>query len=97
MAIWEINFGDHQLADSGNKLGFGEQSCTMKITPQNRTKMVYSLAKEYTENDDNVMGYHIKVPIKKSHLLADLKEAEAQIERGEYVTIDELKKESETW
>lgn len=60
-------------------------------------RMVYYLAKEYTENDDNVMGYHIKVPIKKSHLLADLKEAEAQIERGEYVTIDELKKESETW
>lgn len=56
-------------------------------------RMVYSLAKEYTENDDKVMGYHIGAPIKKSHLLADLKEAEEQIERGEYVTIDELKKE----
>ncbi len=60
-------------------------------------RMVHSLAKEYTKNDDKVLGYHIGKPIKKSHLLADLKEAEQQIERGEYITIDDLEKESETW
>jgi len=60
-------------------------------------RMVHSLAKEYAQNDDKVLGYHIGKPIKKSHLLADLKEAEQQIDRGEYITIDQLEKESETW
>jgi hypothetical protein len=60
-------------------------------------RMVHSLAKEYTKNDDKVLGYHIGKSVKKSHLLAELKEAEQQIERGEYITIDELEIESETW
>jgi len=36
-------------------------------------------------------------PISKAKLLSDLKEAEAQIERGECVTLEELAKEAETW
>ena len=59
--------------------------------------MVHSLAKEYAKNEDKVLGYHIGKPITKSHLLTELLEAEQQIERGEYITIDELEKESETW
>lgn len=60
-------------------------------------RMVHSLAKEYTKNDDKIKGYHIGNSITKSQLLADLKESEQQIERGEYITIDELEKESKTW
>lgn len=59
--------------------------------------MVHSLAKKYAKNDDKVMGYHVGKPIKKSQLLAELEKAEKQIERGEYITIDDLEKESETW
>ncbi|HSH50383.1 MAG TPA: hypothetical protein VK982_01525 [Bacteroidales bacterium] len=38
-------------------------------------------------------------PIKKSQFIADIREAEAeaQIEKGEYITIEELEKESEKW
>jgi hypothetical protein len=60
-------------------------------------RMVHSLAKEYAKQDDKILGYHIGTSIKTRHLLADLEEAEQQIERGEYITIDELEKESETW
>ena len=60
-------------------------------------RMVYSLAKEYAKKDNTVVGYHVGKSIKRSQLLADLKEAEQQIERGEYTTIDQLEKESETW
>lgn len=59
-------------------------------------RMVHSLAKEYSKSDE-VVGHHIGKPIKKSQLLADLKEAEKQIERGEYITIEDLEKESEAW
>jgi hypothetical protein len=60
-------------------------------------RMVYSLAREYSKHDDKVLGYQIGKPIEKSQLLADLLEAEKQIERGEYITIDDLEKESEAW
>ena len=60
-------------------------------------RMVHSLAKEYTKADNKVVGYQIGKPVKKNHLLADLDEAEKQVKRGEFITIDELEKESETW
>jgi hypothetical protein len=60
-------------------------------------RMVHSLAKEYVKNDDKVIGYHVGKPIKKSHFLAELKEAEEQIEQGKYITINDLEKESKKW
>jgi len=60
-------------------------------------RMVHSLAKEYVKKEDKVVGYHVGKPVKKSQLLSDLKEAEQQIEGGEYITIDQLERESETW
>jgi 5'-3' exonuclease len=60
-------------------------------------RMVHSLAKEYAKNDDPVVGYNTGKSVKRSQLLDELKEAEQQIERGEYMTIDQLEKESETW
>lgn len=60
-------------------------------------RMVHSLAKEYAKKDNTVVSYHVGKSVKRSHLLAELKEAEQQIERGEYITIDQLEKESETW
>jgi hypothetical protein len=33
----------------------------------------------------------------KEELIADLKEADAQFDRGESITLEALKKESETW
>jgi hypothetical protein len=36
-------------------------------------------------------------PMTKTELLAEIEEANAQIERGEYVTLEELEKEMEQW
>jgi hypothetical protein len=58
-------------------------------------RMVYSLAKEYSK--EGLVGYSIGKPISKSRLLHSLTEADTQIEKGEYITIDALEKESETW
>ena len=50
------------------------------------------------EKNDPVVGYDASgKPIRRTQFIADIKEAEAQIERGEYVTLDELIKESKTW
>jgi hypothetical protein len=50
------------------------------------------------EEKDPIVGYDASGrPIHKSQFIADIKEAEAQIERGEYITIEDLEKESEKW
>jgi len=36
-------------------------------------------------------------PHSKEELIADLKEADAQFDRGQSITLEALKKESETW
>lgn len=36
-------------------------------------------------------------PMTQEEMMAHLEESEAQIERGEYVTLEELRKESEQW
>lgn len=60
-------------------------------------RMVHSLAKEYSKNEDKILGHQIGKPIRKNHLLSYLEEAKKQIEKGEYITIDDLEKESEKW
>lgn len=48
--------------------------------------------------NDPVIGYdETGKVINKSQFIADLKEAESQIEKGEYLTIEDLEKESEQW
>ncbi|OQX80558.1 MAG: hypothetical protein B6D61_01850 [Bacteroidetes bacterium 4484_249] len=60
--------------------------------------MVYALVKDNTKNSDMVVGYHPDgTPITKLEFVNDIKEAEEQIERGEYLTIEKLEKEAENW
>jgi hypothetical protein len=50
------------------------------------------------EENNPIVGYYASgKPIKKQQLLADLIEAEQQIERGEFMTIEELEEDSKTW
>ncbi|MCF8357092.1 MAG: hypothetical protein K9H48_21835 [Melioribacteraceae bacterium] len=59
---------------------------------------VYKKMLSVLKEDNPVVGYgENDEPINKSQFIADIKEAEAQIERGEYLTIDELEKESGQW
>ncbi len=61
-------------------------------------RMMNAIANEYSqENDDEVVGYLLGQPITKKQMLKELKEAEAEIERGEYITIEELEKEAKEW
>lgn len=50
------------------------------------------------DKDDPIIGYDAtQNPIRRSQLVKDINESEEQIKKGEYLTIDELEKESETW
>ena len=59
-------------------------------------RIFHAMAKEYTKKE-KIVYYQNGKPITKKQLYADLKEAEQEIENGDYYTIEELKKESETW
>lgn len=55
---------------------------------------MYSFMKE----ENPVVGYSASgKAIRKNQFISDLKEAEDQIKRGEYTTIEDLEKESEQW
>jgi hypothetical protein len=48
--------------------------------------------------EEPIVGYDAAGnPITKSQFIADIKKAEEQIERGDYITLEELENESETW
>ncbi len=49
------------------------------------------------EKNDPVVAYRAGRPITKGELYKELKESEAEIERGDCVTIEEFEKESEQW
>ncbi|SDC92792.1 hypothetical protein [Williamwhitmania taraxaci] len=59
---------------------------------------IYQKLYAAVESNESAVGFSMNgEPIGKAKLLTDLKEAEAQIERGEYVTLEELTNEAETW
>jgi hypothetical protein len=59
---------------------------------------VYRKIHSELEENNPVVGYNTSgEPIKKQQLLADLLDAEKQIEKGEYMTLDELDEDSKTW
>jgi len=57
-------------------------------------RMMHSLANEYSKED---LVYCGKRSITMKELHSDLKEAEAEIEKGESMSIEEFAKESEKW
>ena len=60
-------------------------------------RMVHSLAAEYTKDESEVVAYRVGNAITKSQLYQELKEAEREIENGDYLTIEEFEKESSQW
>ncbi len=58
-------------------------------------RMMHSLANEYSKDDDLV--YCGKKTMTMEQLHTGLKEAEAEIERGECSSIEDFAKESEKW
>ena len=59
---------------------------------------IYQKMQAMIEENNPIIGYDASgIPIKRSQFITDLKEAEEQIERGEYITLEDLEKESEAW
>lgn len=59
-------------------------------------RMISSLATEYTK-EDKIVAYRAGKAITKAGLYRELKEAEKEIENGDYLTIEEFAKESGKW
>ncbi len=62
-------------------------------------KVVYSVLCTYVqEQKDPTLGYETDgTPFTASAFLAQADEAMAAVERGEYITLEQLEKESEEW
>lgn len=60
-------------------------------------RMVHSMANEYTKSDNEVIAFRAGKALTKGQLYEELKEAEQEIENGDYMTIEEFEKESSQW
>ncbi|MEF8984225.1 MAG: hypothetical protein V5A51_06500 [Bacteroidales bacterium] len=60
-------------------------------------RMVHSLAQEYLKDDKEIVAYKAGKSITKEQLYHELREAEKEIERGDYSTLEEFDKESGQW
>ncbi|TAJ05749.1 hypothetical protein DMA11_23295 [Marinilabiliaceae bacterium JC017] len=59
---------------------------------------IYQKMHSIIEENDSIVGYEASgEPIKKSQFIADIREAETQIEKGQFTTIEDVEKESEKW
>ena len=59
-------------------------------------KVLKAVVESYRE--DEIVAYTVEgKPLTKSEYRQDLLDAEAEIERGEYTTQEDLEKESENW
>lgn len=64
-------------------------------------RMVNALQKSYFEDessDNEIVAYTVEgQPLNRKEYIRQIKEAEAQIERGEYITVEDLERESANW
>ncbi len=67
------------------------------IADERFLRMVHSLANEYAKDEENVVAYRAGKAITKNQLYQELKESKTEIERGDYMTIEDFDKESEQW
>lgn len=64
---------------------------------QRLISLVYSMIKSDKESND-IVGHRANgEPLTKFQLISDVLEAEREIERGNFLSIDDLEKESENW
>lgn len=72
-----------------------------KVQGQNESflKVVHSMLSTYVQGqEDPIIGYETDgTPVTASAFLEQADEAMAAVERGEYITLEELEKESEEW
>ena len=64
---------------------------------KNFLRMLHSVAQEYLKYDKEIVAYKAGKSITKEQLYHELREAEKEIERGDYSTLEEFDKESGQW
>lgn len=75
------------------------QSYLEKVQDERFLKVVHSMLDTYVrEHEDPIIGYDVDgVPLYASVAKKLFKEQLEGVERGEYITIEDLEKEMETW
>ena len=71
-----------------------------KVQDQNESflKVVHSMLSSYIKDHDPVIGYSVSgEPMYASVAKEEFKARYDAIDQGDYITLEELKKESETW
>lgn len=65
---------------------------------ENALNRIYKVIESRLGNQEDVVGYEVDgTPIMKAQHIKSIKEAEDQIDRGEFITLEDLEKESENW
>lgn len=82
MSILELRKSLHKIIDSAD---------------ERFLRMVNSMADEYEKGENNTVTYRAGKPMTKKQLYRELKESEAEIENGKYMSLDDFAKESEQW
>ena len=61
--------------------------------------MVYAMMEAYVTKEDPIIGYDIEGNPKRASVMKKIYDEQVKnaIEKGEYITIDDLEKEMETW
>ena len=60
-------------------------------------RMVHSMANEYVKSDNETVAFRAGIALSKSQLYQELKEAEQEIDNGDYMSIEDFDKESSQW
>ncbi|MEQ9263157.1 MAG: hypothetical protein RLP14_08355 [Owenweeksia sp.] len=70
----------------------------MKLTSLKKIKQLEEVLRDEVDDEEEIVAYAVTgEPLTRKQYLDDLKEAEAEIERGEFITHEELKEEVRTW
>ena len=70
----------------------------MKIVNPEKLKRLEEVLTAELENEDETVAYTVVgEPLTKAQYVQRIKDAEVQIERGEFLTQEELKREAASW
>lgn len=65
---------------------------------ENALNEIYRVIESKIGNQEDVVGYEADgTPMMKAQFIKSIKEAEDQIDRGKFITLEDLEKESENW
>jgi hypothetical protein len=99
MAKEFVNFGKYNNVKEAMDIQTEKMLLMEELDKVQDVSVIAEIRKRLREIiDDPIVGYELSgEPITRSMLMRQLEEAEQRIDRGEYITQEDLEKEAESW